>query len=86
MMHDGESQCGSMTHVTLNYIMKSLIAGCLQQIDIDCILYKILKTERLWPDANRCGYLHFKLEVVAAEVHEETIKIGIVWILVGAQW
>ena len=29
-------------------------------------------------NANWCGYLHFKLKVVAAEIHEGTIKIGIV--------
>ena len=37
-------------------------------------------------NANWCGYLHFELKVVAAEIHEGTIKIGIVWVLVGALW
>ena len=31
MMHDGESQCAAMSHVTLNCIMKQLDTGCLQQ-------------------------------------------------------
>ena len=71
-MHDGESQCAAMSHVTLNCIMKQLNTGCLQQGATYCILYKILKTERLWADVKRYDYLHFKLEVVAAEVDVAT--------------
>ena len=70
MMHDAESQCGAMSHVTLNCIMKQLNTGCLQQGATYCILYKILKTERLF--VKRYDYLHFKLEVVAAEVDVAT--------------
>ena len=59
MMHDGESQCAAMSHVTLNCIMKQLNTGCLQQ-------------SATWADVKRCDYLHFKLEVVAAEVDVAT--------------